>query len=77
MRVNQTLAAMFRVRHGGAEPPQTDSDDWKAWLRSELAAPRAEPLSYDGLPPEAAETLERSGPSPACAAKSTAKPLAR
>ena len=58
MRVNQTLAAMFRVRHGGAEPPQTDSDDWKAWLRSELAAPRAGPLSYDGLPPEAAETLE-------------------
>jgi phosphoenolpyruvate carboxylase len=58
MRVNQTLAAMFRVRHGGAEPPQTDSEQWKAWLRSELAAPRAEPLSYDGLPPEAAETLE-------------------
>jgi phosphoenolpyruvate carboxylase len=58
MRVNQTLAAMFRVRHGGAEPPQTDSEEWKAWLRSELAAPRAEPLSYDGLPPEAAETLE-------------------
>jgi len=37
MRVNQTLAAMFRVRHGGAEPPQTDSEQWKAWLRSELA----------------------------------------
>jgi len=33
-------------------------EQWKAWLRSELAAPRAEPLSYDGLPPEAAETLE-------------------
>jgi phosphoenolpyruvate carboxylase len=58
MRVNQTLAAMFRVRHGGAEPPQTDSEEWKAWLRSELAAPRSEPLSYDGLPTEAAETLE-------------------
>jgi phosphoenolpyruvate carboxylase len=58
MRVNQTLAAMFRVRHGGAEPPPTDSEEWKAWLRSELAAPRPEPLSYDGLPPEAAETLE-------------------
>ncbi len=58
MRVNQTLAAMFRVRHGGAEPPQADSDEWKAWLRSELAAPRIEPLTYDGLPADAAETLE-------------------
>jgi phosphoenolpyruvate carboxylase len=58
MRVNQTLAAMFRVRHGGAEPPPSDSEDWKAWLRSELATPRTVPLTYDGLPPEAAETLE-------------------
>jgi phosphoenolpyruvate carboxylase len=58
MRVNQTLAAMFRVRHGGAEPPPSESEEWKAWLRSELAAPRTEPLIYVGLPAEAAETLE-------------------
>jgi phosphoenolpyruvate carboxylase len=58
MRVNQTLAAMFRVRHPGAEPPPADSEDWKAWLRSELAAPRSEPLGYEGLPAEAEETLE-------------------
>ena len=25
MRVNQTLAAMFRARHGGAEPPAPSS----------------------------------------------------
>jgi phosphoenolpyruvate carboxylase len=58
MRVNQTLAAMFRSRHGGAEPPQADSEDWKSWLRSELAAPRTEPLRYETLPADAAETLE-------------------
>jgi phosphoenolpyruvate carboxylase len=58
MRVNQTLAAMFRARHGGAEPPDTGSEDWKSWLRAELAAPRTETLPYDGLPPDAAETLE-------------------
>jgi phosphoenolpyruvate carboxylase len=58
MRVNQTLAAMFRVRNGGEEPPAADSEEWKAWLRAELAAPRAGPPAYDGLPVEAAETLE-------------------
>ncbi len=59
MRVNQTLAAMFRARHGGAEPPAQDSEDWKAWLRGELAAPRTGPLpAYQGLPADAAETLE-------------------
>jgi phosphoenolpyruvate carboxylase len=57
-RVNQTLAALFRARHGGADPPAAESQDWKAWLRAELAEPRAEPLSYEGLPAEAAETLE-------------------
>jgi phosphoenolpyruvate carboxylase len=58
MRVNQTLAAMFRARHGGAEPPEADSEDWKSWLRAELAAPRTEILPYEGLPADAAETLE-------------------
>ena len=58
MRVNQTLAAMFRVRHGGAEPPPPESEDWKSWLRSELAAPRAGALAYGDLPADAAETLE-------------------
>jgi phosphoenolpyruvate carboxylase len=58
MRVNLTLAAMFRSRHGGAEPPAADSQDWKSWLRAELAAPRTGALAYKGLPPDAAETLE-------------------
>jgi phosphoenolpyruvate carboxylase len=58
MRVNQTLAAMFRSRHAGAEPPDAESDDWKSWLRAELAAPRTEALPYHGLPADAAETLE-------------------
>jgi len=57
-RVNQTLAALFRARHGGADPPAAESEDWKSWLRTELAEPRAEAMSYEGLPAEAAETLE-------------------
>jgi phosphoenolpyruvate carboxylase len=57
-RVNQTLAALYRAKRGGAEPPAPESEEWKAWLRSELAAPRSEPVSYPGLPADAAETLE-------------------
>jgi phosphoenolpyruvate carboxylase len=58
MRINQTLAAMYRSRHGGAEPPAPDSEDWKRWLKSELAEPRTEPRAYRDLPAEAAETLQ-------------------
>src|SRR6202050_5381453 len=32
MRINQTLAAMFRLRNDGAEPPAADSAEWKQWL---------------------------------------------
>jgi phosphoenolpyruvate carboxylase len=56
MRVNQTLAAMFRLRHG-AEPPQPESAEWKRWLLAELGTARSEPTRYEGLPPDAAETL--------------------
>jgi phosphoenolpyruvate carboxylase len=56
MRINQTLAAMFRVRQG-AEPPSADSAQWKQWLLSELGTARSGPCIYEGLPPEAAETL--------------------
>jgi len=38
MRVNQTLAALYRARHGGAEAPAPSSDEWRHWLKSELAA---------------------------------------
>jgi phosphoenolpyruvate carboxylase len=58
MRVNQTLAALYRVRHGGAEAPAPSSDEWRQWLRSELAAPRRATRSGEDLPAEAAETLE-------------------
>jgi phosphoenolpyruvate carboxylase len=56
MRINQTLAAMYRARQG-AEPPAADSEAWKQWLKSELGAPRTEPMVYEGLPAEAKETL--------------------
>src|SRR5258708_12325965 len=56
MRINQTLAAMFRLRCGG-EPPIAESEQWKQWLLSELGTVRSGPCGYEGLPPEAAETL--------------------
>ena len=58
MRVNQTLAALYRARKGGAEAPASSSDEWKQWLKSELAAPRRNTESCEELPAEAAETLE-------------------
>jgi phosphoenolpyruvate carboxylase len=58
MRVNQTLAALYRARNGGAEAPATRSNEWKQWLKSELATPRRDPRSCESLPAEAAETLE-------------------
>ena len=57
MRVNQTLAAMFRHVQAGAEPPAADSVEWKRWLLSELGTPRDKPRQYEGLPADAAETL--------------------
>jgi phosphoenolpyruvate carboxylase len=57
MRVNQTLAAMFRLRNNGAAPPAAESAAWKQWLLAELGTPRSEPGRYEGLPAEAAETL--------------------
>ncbi|MGA2398713.1 MAG: phosphoenolpyruvate carboxylase [Steroidobacteraceae bacterium] len=58
MRVNQTLAALYRARKDGAEAPAPSSDEWKQWLKSELAAPRRDTGSFAELPAEAAETLE-------------------
>lgn len=58
MRVNQTLAALYRSRHGGSEPPAPGSEEWKRWLKSELAAPRRETRAAEDLPAAAAETLE-------------------
>ena len=57
MRINQTLAAMYRARHPGAEAPAAESPEWTQWLKSELAAPRSGLPVYEGLPAEAAETL--------------------
>ena len=57
MRINQGLAAMFRLRHSGAEPPSPESEEWKRWLLSELGTARSGPCVYEGLPAEAAETL--------------------
>jgi len=56
MRINQTLAAMFRLRRG-AEPPQPESAEWKQWLLSELGTARSGLWDYEGLPADAAETL--------------------
>ena len=57
MRINQTLTAMFRLRHPGADSPAAESEEWKRWLLSELGTARTGPGLYQGLPADAAETL--------------------
>jgi len=57
MRINQTLASLYRASRG-AEPPPADSQAWMLWLKTELGTARGRPMHYEGLPPEAAETLE-------------------
>jgi len=56
MRINQTLASLFRLWQG-AEPPPPESAQWKRWLLAELCTARSGPRSCDGLPADAAETL--------------------
>ncbi len=58
MRVNETLGALYRMKNGGADAPAAGSEAWKQWLKSELATPRREFSSYQGLPAQAAETLD-------------------
>jgi len=57
MRINQTLAEMFKETHGGAEAPAANSPEWQRWLLTELGTPRLEPRRYAGLSAEATETL--------------------
>jgi phosphoenolpyruvate carboxylase len=56
-RINATLAEIYRRRHPGGEPPPADSAEWKRWLLAELATPLAGAALFDGLPPDAEETL--------------------
>jgi len=56
MRINRTLAAMFRLTRG-VDPPAPESAEWKQWLLSELGTARSAPRRYEGLPPDAEETL--------------------
>ena len=55
--INRTLQAIWRKRHDGQEPPAADSDAWKSWLFAELAQPLDSLPLFEGLPPEAEETL--------------------
>ena len=57
-RLNRTLAAIYRSTQGGREPPPPDSPEWKAWLLSELRAPRETARALPDLTPEAQETLQ-------------------
>jgi phosphoenolpyruvate carboxylase len=58
IRMNQALAAIFRCTQPGREPPASDSPEWKQWLLAELGTAREAPRRLEGLPPEAAETLQ-------------------
>jgi len=60
IRINATLAELYRQSRPGAEPPQVESTAWKDWLLTELAMPlRAGAAAIDdaALTSEARETL--------------------
>jgi len=58
-RTNEALQALWRVTmgQGGGEPPDPNSDAWKAWLLAELARPRTAKRVLTGFPAEVEETL--------------------
>jgi phosphoenolpyruvate carboxylase len=60
IRINATLAELYRAWHNGAQPPAPEDGAWKDWLLAELAAPRDPQAPFtvpDGLSPEAKETF--------------------
>ncbi len=59
IRINATLAELYRAWSAGAEPPAADTPAWKDWLLTALAAPivPGHSLPPQGLSPEAQETL--------------------
>ncbi len=58
-KLNQALAALWRLRTGRSEdpPPEPDSAEWARWVQSELGRPRYEELRLAVLPADAAETI--------------------
>jgi phosphoenolpyruvate carboxylase len=57
-RTNQALQALWRATaKGDGEPPEQDSEDWRAWLLAELAHPRRGDRTFSGMPAEAEDTL--------------------
>jgi phosphoenolpyruvate carboxylase len=64
IRINATLAELYRAAHAGAEPPAVEAPAWKEWLLAELgrplapgAAPLAATAQVEGLSAESRETL--------------------
>jgi len=57
LRINQTLAELYRQQHG-SEAPATDSEEWKRWILSALATPRTATRKTADLSNEARETLD-------------------
>ncbi|WP_245004869.1 phosphoenolpyruvate carboxylase [Paraburkholderia sacchari] len=54
--INKTLQALWRARaKPGSEPPDLDSEAWKAWLIAELGRPLAPGETTDALPESLAE----------------------
>jgi phosphoenolpyruvate carboxylase len=63
--INKTLLALWRARaKPGAEPPDLQSEGWKAWLLAELARPMGQDrqqnqdISTEALPEVEAETFQ-------------------
>ncbi|MBM3543585.1 MAG: phosphoenolpyruvate carboxylase [Alphaproteobacteria bacterium] len=58
-RTTDALWALWRATagHGGANPPEPGSKEWRAWLMGELARPLTAPRQLPDLPPEAADLI--------------------
>jgi phosphoenolpyruvate carboxylase len=57
--INRTLAAIWQARHpGDVPPPEPSSAAWREWITAELHRPLPSLPPLDGLPPDAARTLD-------------------
>ncbi|HTS88265.1 MAG TPA: phosphoenolpyruvate carboxylase [Gemmatimonadales bacterium] len=57
-RTTQALIAFWRAETGATgEPPPISSDEWKAWLLTELGRPRKGARPLEAYPPEVQETI--------------------
>jgi phosphoenolpyruvate carboxylase len=57
-RTTAALQELWRIKTEGETPPDVTSDAWRAWLLSELDAPRSAPIARDTLTPDTRDVIE-------------------